>query len=191
MYKKSQHTRESDLKYYQHRYFNELKDDYYKLEIYDSIIRCPFCLNKDYYSVSDLLRHASRIAGDLHGETVKEIAKHSALESAKDKLPRVNVADDKSLNVCIDKARSVNENAVKDQSLDVVIAKNKSAIEIVNTTEDEFVWPWMVVLANNVTNYDPKSGIDGKNQRSKYHKLFKRDVLAARYPDNAALRDLG
>ncbi|KAI5421393.1 hypothetical protein KIW84_044996 [Lathyrus oleraceus] len=125
MYRKSQHTRESDLKYYQRRYFNELKDDYYKLEIYDSIIRCPFYLNKDYYFVSDLLRHASRIAGDLHGDTVKEIAKHSALEryldfkisddkshvrnvdtdklfhvnSAKDKLPRVNVADDKSLNV--------------------------------------------------------------------------------------------
>ncbi|KAI5436546.1 hypothetical protein KIW84_022878 [Lathyrus oleraceus] len=34
-------------------------------------------------------------------------------------------------------------------------------------------------------------GIDGENQRSKYHKLLKRDVLATQYPDNAALRDLG
>ncbi|KAI5413828.1 hypothetical protein KIW84_058103 [Lathyrus oleraceus] len=34
-------------------------------------------------------------------------------------------------------------------------------------------------------------GIDGENQRSRYHKLFKRDVLATRYPDNDALRDLG
>ncbi|KAI5429770.1 hypothetical protein KIW84_034385 [Lathyrus oleraceus] len=34
-------------------------------------------------------------------------------------------------------------------------------------------------------------GIDGENQRSRYHKLFKRDVLATRYPDNADLRDLG
>ncbi|KAI5428537.1 hypothetical protein KIW84_033501 [Lathyrus oleraceus] len=34
-------------------------------------------------------------------------------------------------------------------------------------------------------------GIDGENQRRRYHKLFKRDVLATRYPDNAALRDLG
>ncbi|CAL5200158.1 unnamed protein product [Lathyrus oleraceus] len=210
MYRKSQHTRESDLKYYQRRYFNELKDDYYKLEIYDSIIRCPFCLNKDYYSLSDLLRHASRIAGDLHGETVREIAKHSALEryldfkisddkshvrnvdtdkshvrnvdtdkslhvnSAKDKLLRVNVVDDKSLNVCIDKAQSVNANAVKDRSLDVVIAKNKSAIDIVNTAEDEFVWPWMVVLANNVTNYDPKSG----KYIGKSHKKIKDDLYA-------------
>ncbi|KAI5430262.1 hypothetical protein KIW84_034733 [Lathyrus oleraceus] len=34
-------------------------------------------------------------------------------------------------------------------------------------------------------------GIDGENQMSRYHKLFKRDILATRYPDNAALRDLG
>lgn len=34
-------------------------------------------------------------------------------------------------------------------------------------------------------------GIDGKNQRRRYHNLFKRDVLATWYPDNAALRDLG
>lgn len=32
-------------------------------------------------------------------------------------------------------------------------------------------------------------GIDGENQRSRYHKLFKRDVLATRYPDNVVLRD--
>ncbi|KAI5431095.1 hypothetical protein KIW84_035309 [Lathyrus oleraceus] len=34
-------------------------------------------------------------------------------------------------------------------------------------------------------------GIDGENQRRRYHKLFKRDVLATRYPDSSALRDLG
>ncbi|KAI5400440.1 hypothetical protein KIW84_065359 [Lathyrus oleraceus] len=34
-------------------------------------------------------------------------------------------------------------------------------------------------------------GIGGENQRSRYHKLFKRDVLATRNPDNAAFRDLG
>ncbi|KAI5440122.1 hypothetical protein KIW84_025465 [Lathyrus oleraceus] len=34
-------------------------------------------------------------------------------------------------------------------------------------------------------------GIDGENQRSKYHKLFTRDVLATRYLGNATLRDLG
>lgn len=34
-------------------------------------------------------------------------------------------------------------------------------------------------------------GIDRENQRSRYHKLFKRDVLATRYPDDVSLRDLG
>ncbi|CAK8536089.1 unnamed protein product [Lathyrus sativus] len=190
MYRKSEHTRESDLKYYQRRYFNELKDDYYKLEISDSTFRCPFCFNKDYYSLSELLRHASRIADDLHGETVKEIAKHSALERYldfrisedkshdrnvdTDKSPRVNVSDSKSLSVSIDKAQSVNANAVKDRSCDVGIAKNKSPIDVVNTAEDEFVWPWMVVLANNVTNYDPKSG----KYIGKSHKKIKDDLYA-------------
>lgn len=34
-------------------------------------------------------------------------------------------------------------------------------------------------------------GIIGVNQRSNYHKLFKRNILATRYPDNTTLRDLG
>lgn len=33
-------------------------------------------------------------------------------------------------------------------------------------------------------------GIIGKNQRSSYHKLFERNVLATRYPNNATLCDL-
>lgn len=33
--------------------------------------------------------------------------------------------------------------------------------------------------------------IAGENQKSSYHKLFKRNVLATRYLDNATLRDLG
>ena len=34
-------------------------------------------------------------------------------------------------------------------------------------------------------------GVVGENQRSRYHKLFKRNVIATRYPDNATLCDLG
>lgn len=34
-------------------------------------------------------------------------------------------------------------------------------------------------------------GIIGENQRSSYHKIFKRNVLATRYPDNSTLCDLG
>jgi len=39
--------------------------------------RCPFCYNKDY-SLTNLLRHASRIAGNSR-KTVKDIAKHFIL----------------------------------------------------------------------------------------------------------------
>ncbi|KAI5421881.1 hypothetical protein KIW84_045358 [Lathyrus oleraceus] len=34
-------------------------------------------------------------------------------------------------------------------------------------------------------------GINGENQRRRYHKLFKRDLLATWYPDDNAFRDLG
>jgi hypothetical protein len=46
-YRKSWHTRKSDLEYYERRYYKKLKDDYYKFKISDSIYRCPFCYNKD------------------------------------------------------------------------------------------------------------------------------------------------
>ncbi|XP_045821963.1 uncharacterized protein LOC123914841 [Trifolium pratense] len=60
-YIKSEHTRgESDLEYYERRYYKRLKDDYYEFKISDSTYRCPFCYNKDY-SLSDLLRHAYRM----------------------------------------------------------------------------------------------------------------------------------
>jgi len=48
MYRKSEYTRESDLEYYERRYYNKLKDDYYNFKISDSIYCCPFCYNKDY-----------------------------------------------------------------------------------------------------------------------------------------------
>ncbi|XP_058748346.1 factor of DNA methylation 4-like [Vicia villosa] len=175
MYRKSERTEfnDLDLEYYERRYYNNLKDDHYKLEVSDSTFRCPFCFNKDYYSLTDLLRHASRIADDVHGETVKEIGRHSALERYldfkisedksddmmdvdTDRSRSVNVAKDKASRVNVSDGKSLNGNAVKDRSLDVGIAKGKSPV--VNTGEDEFVWPWMVVLANNVTEFDPKSG---------------------------------
>ncbi|PNY03896.1 putative LRR receptor-like protein kinase [Trifolium pratense] len=77
MYRKSEHTRESDLEYYERRYYNKLKDDYYKFKISDSTYRCPFCYTK-YYSLTDLLIHASRMAGNSR-KTIKDIAKHSVL----------------------------------------------------------------------------------------------------------------
>ncbi|XP_058762137.1 factor of DNA methylation 4-like [Vicia villosa] len=182
--------RQSDLEYYRRRYFLELKDDYHKLQVSDSTFRCPICFNKDYYSLTELLRHASRIAADSHGETVTEIARHSALERYlhfkisdnkshdmmnvdTDMSLNVSSAEGQSFNVSSDKAQSVTENAVEDRSLAMVIAKDKSPV--VNTTaEDEFVWPWMVVLANNVTKFDPNC----RKYIGKSHKKIKEELYA-------------
>jgi len=71
MYRKSEHTHESDLEYYERRYYNKLKYDYYEFKISDLKYRCPFCYNKDY-SLTDLLRHASRMVGNLR-KTIKDI----------------------------------------------------------------------------------------------------------------------
>jgi len=77
MYRISKHTRESDLEYCERRYYTKLKDDYYRFKISDSMYRCPFCYYNDY-SLTDLLRHASRMAGNSR-KTIKNIAKHFVL----------------------------------------------------------------------------------------------------------------
>lgn len=78
-YRKSKYANESDLEYYERRYYSKLTDDYYEIEISYSVYRCPFCYNKDY-SLSDLLRHAFRIAGyPCSRKMVKDIARHSVL----------------------------------------------------------------------------------------------------------------
>ncbi|WJX74433.1 hypothetical protein P8452_58087 [Trifolium repens] len=134
MYRNSEHTRESDFEHYEHRYYSDLKDGHYRLKY-----RCPFCNNKDYDSLTELMRHASRITGDSR-ETVKESAKHSALQRY--------IGKDKSL------------------------AEKESHNEIV-AGDELFVWPWMVILANNVTTFDPKSGKHvGKN-----HNKIKEELL--------------
>ncbi|PNY14622.1 cingulin-like protein 1-like [Trifolium pratense] len=166
MHRKSEHTRESDLQYYERRYYNHLKDGYYRLKISGSTYRCPFCNNKDYYSLSELLRHASRITGDSR-ETIKESAKHSALQRyiGKDKSPAVKAT-------CKDKLPALSVSIDKDSSHNVNIAENQSPNEIV-AGDELFVWPWMVILANNVTTFDPKSG----KRVGKKHNEIKEELL--------------
>ncbi|CAJ2660868.1 factor of DNA methylation 4-like [Trifolium pratense] len=215
MDRKSEHVHESDFDYYEYRYYSDLKDGYYRLKISGSTYRCPFCHNKDYDSLSDLQRHASRIMDDSR-ETVKESAKHSALEryigkekfaavktghdkstavktgrdksaavktgqgksaavktgrdnsaavkTGRDKFAAVKTAQDKSAgsSIAVDKDRSHNANVVRNQSSNVNVAG-----------DELFVWPWMVILANNVTTFDPKSGKHvGKN-----HNKIKEELL--------------
>jgi len=125
MYRKSEHTRESDLKYYEHRYYNKLKGDYYEFKISDSKYRCPFCYNKEY-SLTDLLRHASRIASNSH-KTVKDIAKHSVLityiqrylnvEVNKNKPPDVIDSTILSLNPLLFDVEDTTKLPVKDKTV--------------------------------------------------------------------------
>jgi hypothetical protein len=95
MYRKSEHTRESDLEYYERSYYNKLKDDYYNFKISGSIYCCPFCYNKDY-SLTDLLRHASRMAGNSC-KTIKDIAKHSVFITYIQSYLNVKVDENKPL----------------------------------------------------------------------------------------------
>jgi hypothetical protein len=167
MYQNLEYTRESDLEYYKRIYYKDLKDDYYKdkLKISDSTYRCPFCYNKDYYSLSELLRHTSTIVGDLH-ETVKDIAKHSALEMYIESYGDVKVGKDKSPVVRNDKSPAVS--TASDKSINFSITNEKSLVKnvakgsLVNVNlgddDDElFVYPWMVILKNIVTGFNPKS----------------------------------
>lgn len=188
MYRKSEYKRESDLEYYERRYYNDLKDDYYKFKISISKYRCPFCNNKKDYTLNELLRHASRIAGVSRGETVKDKAKHAALEryieryldvkNSKDHLPDLDIAKDKLPGEDVVKDNHLPDvNITKDHLDDVNVGKDylseanvgKDRLPYVNTAkgrllnvnidEDKmFVWPWMVVLANIVTRFDPNSG---------------------------------
>jgi len=96
---KLEHTHESDLEYYEHRYYNKLKDDYYNFKIFDSIYRCLFCYNKDY-SLTDLLRYASIIAGNSC-KTIKDIAKHYVLITYIQSYLNVKVDENKPLDVNI------------------------------------------------------------------------------------------
>ncbi|AES97025.1 hypothetical protein MTR_5g044360 [Medicago truncatula] len=62
-------------------------DDYNEFKIYDSKYRCLFCYNKDYF-LTDLLRHASRIAGNSC-KTIKDI---KWIRKDSRKLPKVEVS---------------------------------------------------------------------------------------------------
>lgn len=126
MSRRSEHRPESDdFKYYEYRYYQDLKSEYYKLRISNSTYRCPFCPDKKDYSSRELFNHASRFARGSRRDGIKDIAKHSALEIYVEKY----VVDVRSEPVAKDQVfvdvRS--EHVVKDQL---------------------FVWPWMGIVAN-------------------------------------------
>ncbi|KAJ1406895.1 Zinc finger-XS domain [Sesbania bispinosa] len=87
----SERIRESDFEYYEHRYYKDLKNNYYKIKISNSTYRCPFCMDKQDYSLNELLKHASRFSRGSRSMSIKDIAKHSALQFYIEKYLDVNV----------------------------------------------------------------------------------------------------
>ncbi|XP_062015610.1 factor of DNA methylation 4-like [Rosa rugosa] len=77
----------SDFKYYEDKYYNELKKGSYKINNSDSTYRCPFCHEKrrQSYQLRELSRHAYSIGRGSHSRGIKDEAKHWALKSYIDK----------------------------------------------------------------------------------------------------------
>ncbi|MCH83664.1 gene X-like protein [Trifolium medium] len=135
----SEHTGKFDLDEY-----DKLEKGFYPLKRKGSTstkYRCPFCWNQYCYSLSDLRKHAAGIKGDT-GKKAEDRAKHSALERYIGSLA-VKTGQNKS--------------AVVKTSLN--IAENQSS-DVICAGDELFVWPWKVILANNVEKFDP--------ERSKY-----------------------
>ncbi|XP_061353289.1 factor of DNA methylation 4-like [Gastrolobium bilobum] len=76
----SERIRESDFKYYERRYYDDLKNGCFTIKISNSTYRCPFCLDRQDYSSSELLKHASRFAKGSHSREIEDRAKHFALQ---------------------------------------------------------------------------------------------------------------
>ena len=112
------------MEYYERRYYNKLKDDYYEFKIFDSIYRCPFCYNKDY-SLTDLLRHAFKIVGNSC-KTVKDIAKHSVLVTYILRYHNVNVDKNKPLDVYIASDKPPGVGITSGKPVNLSVANQKS-----------------------------------------------------------------
>ncbi|XP_047153670.1 factor of DNA methylation 4-like [Vigna umbellata] len=172
---KSGRVRESDFEYYEREYYKDLKDGYYKLEISKSSYRCPFCRENDY-SLSELLKHAVRFERYSRTMRIKELAKHSALQLYIERHLGVDnrsekVADDRPRNAILDGAGKVvhdkSENVVNDRPVSIGNVENKSE----NVAKEHlFVWPWVGVVGNIVTEFKDgrRVGESGANLRDEF-----------------------
>ncbi|XP_061340680.1 factor of DNA methylation 4-like [Gastrolobium bilobum] len=90
----SERIRESDFKYYERRYYDDLKNGCFTIKISNSTYRCPFCLDRQDYSSSELLKHASRFAKGSHSREIEDRAKHSALQLYIERYHDVNITSE-------------------------------------------------------------------------------------------------
>ncbi|XP_030464211.2 factor of DNA methylation 4-like [Syzygium oleosum] len=141
---KGTRKRRSELEEYEDRYYQELKGRSIRINVSDSLYKCPFCRSAQRrdYCYEDLLKHASRISKDSKGISTKEIGKHLALERylRKHFSRKVNAED--STNIGLSSAKN-------DQQLRLSSAKNDQQLRLSSAKNDQqFVWPWMGVIAN-------------------------------------------
>ncbi|PKU68188.1 hypothetical protein MA16_Dca012857 [Dendrobium catenatum] len=111
--------------------YSELKSGKYKVKRSNGMYRCPFCLGKKKrdYHYKDLLQHSTGIGSS--NRTAKVKANHLALSKYLDKYLTENA------NPSVE---SVSQNSSKTEQ------------------EELFVWPWMGILVNLLTEFNK----DGK-----------------------------
>ncbi|KAL2332137.1 hypothetical protein Fmac_019718 [Flemingia macrophylla] len=159
-------ARESDFDYYKRVCYKDLKNDYYKFKISESSYRCPFCMDKQYYSLNELLKHALRFVNDSRSMRIKDMAKHSALQLY---IERYLDVDDKSEKNVSDRSGKVvgnrSEKFVNDSSENVVSDRSEKVGK-----DQVFVFPWMGIVANIATEFKDgrRIGEGGANLRDTF-----------------------
>ncbi|XP_018823277.1 factor of DNA methylation 4-like isoform X3 [Juglans regia] len=80
-YRSEKDISETELEYYEYKYYNELKKGRPKVKFSDLVYRCPYCpgKSKQDYLFKELLQHASAVITSRRS-SIKEKARHLALK---------------------------------------------------------------------------------------------------------------
>ncbi|XP_040992286.1 factor of DNA methylation 4-like [Juglans microcarpa x Juglans regia] len=80
-YRSEKDISETELEYYEYKYYNELKKGRPKVKFSDLVYRCPYCpgKSKQDYLFKELLQHASAVITSRR-RSIKEKARHLALK---------------------------------------------------------------------------------------------------------------
>lgn len=143
-------VRESDFEYYERICYKDLKDGSYNLRISNSSsYRCPFCPDKQNYSLNELLKHALRFVKGSRSMRIKDLAKHSALQLYIERYLDVNDRPEKGVNNRSAEVVNVRSSDVaNDRSGRLVNDKSE------NVGKDQlFVWPCVGIVANIPTEF--------------------------------------
>lgn len=123
----------SDLEDYEYRCYNELKNGRLKVKTSNSTYRCPYCpeKSKTNYSFKELLQHAARISRESRSSSLKEKARHLALERY------------------IKRYLDLNDRSEPPPKIDCHVRMHDC-----DDQDQLFVVPWMGILANIKTTLD-------------------------------------